>query len=98
MNMQTMNEILTLITPHKSQCKIMVTWLMYIARPQATTPITMQQHSHVADVFYIPTCQTCLQERCAACPTAMRAGMVMRPKWYRYAEWTFPRSSPCIGP
>ena len=74
-----MNEISTLIN-HKSQCKIMVTWLMYNARPQATAPITMQHNSHVADVLYIVTCQTCcLQERCAARPSAtMRAGDVAK--------------------
>ena len=74
-----MNEISTLIN-HKSQCKIMVTWLMFNARPQATAPITMQHNSHVADVLYIVTCQTCcLQERCAAPPPAiMRAGDVAK--------------------
>ena len=75
-----MNEISTLITPHKSQCKVMVTWLMYNARPQATAPITMQHNSHVADVLYIVTCQTCcLQKRCAARPPAtMHAGDVAK--------------------
>ena len=75
-----MNEISTLITPHKSQCKVMVTWLMYNARPQATAPITMQHNSHVADVLYIVTCQTCcLKERCAVRPPAtMHAGDVAK--------------------